>query len=107
MISRKGENNLICKCVTKIDPAIGWFEIHLYHDRKSITVANIAEQELFSRYPWPTRRIYDRGSDVNGKTFQAMVKNDYGTNGTPIIDRNSQAHTIVERVHQVIGKYFR
>ena len=35
-----------------IDPATGWFEIHEYDDKKSITIANIAEQEWFSRYPW-------------------------------------------------------
>jgi hypothetical protein len=32
-IRRKGNNDLICKCVTMIDPATGWFEIHHYNDR--------------------------------------------------------------------------
>ena len=54
-IRRKGKEDLICRCVTMIDPATGWFEIHQYNDKKSITVANIAEQEWFSRYPWPTQ----------------------------------------------------
>jgi hypothetical protein len=44
-IRRKGKNDLICKCVTMIDPATGWFEIHQYNDKRTITVANIAEQE--------------------------------------------------------------
>jgi hypothetical protein len=30
------------------DPATGWFEIHQYDDKRSITVANIAEQECGS-----------------------------------------------------------
>ena len=30
-IQRKGKNDLICKCVTMIDPATGWFEIHQYN----------------------------------------------------------------------------
>ena len=51
IIRRKGKPNLICKCVTMIDPASGWFEIHLYDNKRAITVANIAEQEWFSRYP--------------------------------------------------------
>jgi hypothetical protein len=28
-----------------IDPATGWFKIKQYNDKKSITVANIVEQE--------------------------------------------------------------
>lgn len=61
-IRRKGKPDLVCKCVTMIDPASGWFEIHQYDDKRSITVANIVEQEWFSRYPWPTQIIYDKGS---------------------------------------------
>ena len=61
-IHRKGQPDLECKCVTMIDPASGWFEIHQYDNKKSITVANIAEQEWFSRYPWPTPVTFNRGS---------------------------------------------
>ena len=106
-IRRKGNNDLICKCVTMIDPATGWFEIHQYDDKRSITVANIAEQEWFSRYPWPTQITYDRGSEFIGKDFQSMIKNDYGIKGKPITVRNPQANAIVERVHQVIGNIIR
>jgi transposase InsO family protein len=106
-IRRKGKTDLICKCVTMIDPATGWFEIHQYNDKKSITVANIAEQEWFSRYPWPTQITYDRGSEFIGKDFQMMIKNDYGIKGKPITVRNPQANAIVERVHQVIGNIIR
>jgi hypothetical protein len=60
-IRRKGKVDLICKCVTMIDPATGWFEIQQYDDKQSITVANIVlvEQELFSRYPWPRQITFD------------------------------------------------
>ena len=44
-IRRSGKKDLICRCVTMIDPATGWFEIHQYNDKFSITVANIVEQE--------------------------------------------------------------
>jgi hypothetical protein len=77
-IRRKGKEDLICRCVTMIDPATGWFEIQPYDDKKSITVANIIEQEWFSRYPWPTQVTFDRGSEFIGQDFQKMIKQDYG-----------------------------
>ena len=106
-INRKGRKNLICKCVTMIDPATGWFEIHQYDDKRSITVANIAEQEWFARYPWPTQVTFDRGSEFIGKDFQDMIQKDYGITARPITVRNPQANAIVERVHQVIGNIIR
>jgi hypothetical protein len=33
-----------------INPATGWFEIEQFDDKKSITVANIVEQEWLTRY---------------------------------------------------------
>jgi transposase InsO family protein len=107
-INRRGKlKPLICKCVTMIDPATGWFEIHEYQDKRSVTVANIAEQEWFSRYPWPTQVTYDRGSEFIGHDFQDMLKNDYGIKRKPITVRNPQANAIVERIHQVIGNIIR
>jgi transposase InsO family protein len=106
-IRRKGKMDLICRCVTMIDPATGWFEIQQYDDKKSITVANIVEQEWFSRYPWPTQITFDRGSEFIGQDFQKMVKEDYGVKTKPITVRNPQANAIVERVHQVIGNIIR
>ena len=85
-----------------IDPATGWFEIQQYDDKRSITVANIAKQEWFARYPWPTQVTFDRGSEFIGKDFQNMIKNDYGVKAKPITVRNPQANAIVERVHQVM-----
>jgi transposase InsO family protein len=86
-----------------IDPATGWFEIQQYNDKQSITVANIVEQEWFSRYPWPTQITFDtRGSEFIGQDFQTMIKEDYAIKAKPISERNPQASAIVERVHQVI-----
>ena len=36
-------------------PATEWFEISQYDDKRSITVANVVEQEWLARYPWPVR----------------------------------------------------
>ena len=58
-IRRKGKPDLECKCITMIDPASGWFEMHQHDDKQSITIANIAEQEWFLQYPWPTQITYD------------------------------------------------
>ena len=106
-IRRKGKKDLVCRCVTMIDPATGWFEIQQYDDKKSITVANIVEQEWFSRYPWPTQITFDRGSEFIGQDFKRMVQNDYGIKAKPITVRNPQSNAIVERVHQVIGNIIR
>jgi len=106
-IRRKGEPDLVCKCVTMIDPASGWFEIHQYDDKRAITVANIVEQEWFSRYPWPTQVTFDRGGEFIGSEFKQMLINDYGIKRKPITVRNPQANAIVERIHQVIANMIR
>jgi hypothetical protein len=105
-IRRRGHKDLICKAVTMIDPATGWFEIHQFDDKRAITIANIAEQQWFSRYPWPTQIIFDRGSEFMGHEFQEML-NIYGVKKKPITTRNPQANAILERVHQVLGNIIR
>ena len=102
-INRKGRAPLICKCVTKIDPATTWFEVHQYNDKRSITVANIVEQQWFCCYPWPTQVTFDRGSKFIGHDFQDMIKNDYGLTKKPITVRNPQANSIAERMHKVVA----
>jgi hypothetical protein len=49
-----------------INPATGWFEIKQYDDKKSITVANIVEQEWLTRYPRPSLITLDHGSEFIG-----------------------------------------
>ena len=88
-IRRKGKEDLVCKCVTMIDPATGWFEIHQYDDKRSITVANIVEQEWFNRYPWPTQVTFDRGSEFIGQDFKGMIQDYHGVNAKPITVRKS------------------
>ena len=106
-IRRKGKPDLICKCVTMIDPASGWFEIHQYVDKRAVTIANVVEQQWFSWYPWPTQITYDRGNKFLGHKFHKMILCDYGVKGKPITVRNPQANAIVERIHQVIGNIIR
>jgi hypothetical protein len=90
-----------------IDPATGWFEIKQYDDKKSITVANIVEQEWLARYPRPSLVTLDRGSEFIGQDFRDMCENDYGIKRKVISTRNPQANAIVERAHQTLGNLIR
>ena len=69
---------LTCKCVTMIDPATGWFEIVQYPDKRSVTIANLVEQQWLTRYPWPALITYDKGPEFVGQDFKNMVQDDYG-----------------------------
>jgi len=89
-----------------IDPASTWFEIAEISNKIAHTVAETVEQTWFSRYPWPTQIILDRGREFMGE-FTQMIKEDYGLKRKPITARNAQANTIVERVHQTIGQMIR
>ena len=103
-IQRKGKPDLVCKAVTMIDPATGWFELHQTPDKRSDTVANMIEQEWFSRYPWPTQVT---GNEFLGKESQELTKKEYGVKGKPITVRNPQVNDIVERDCQTIGNMVR
>jgi hypothetical protein len=85
-----------------INPATSWFEIHLYDNKRAITVAHIAREERFSRYPWPTRVPFDHGSEFIGHEFKKML-NDYRVKKKPITNHNPKASAIIKRVHQTIG----
>ena len=61
------------------------------------------EWEWFSKYPWPTQIILDRGSEFIGQDFRKLIREDYGIKKKPITTRNPQANAIVERIHQVIA----
>lgn len=106
-IKRKGQPDLICKCITLIDPASGWFELHQYNDKRAITVANVGVQEWFARYPWPTHITFDRANELHGHEFEHMILHDYGIKCKSMTVRKPQANTIVEQIDQVIEKIIR
>ncbi len=103
---RKGKKNLTLWCVTMIDPATGWFEMREIPRKSADVIANIVEQTWFTRYPWPTQIIFDRGREFMAE-FKKMVKNDYGITRKPITTRNPQANSIIERIHQTIANIIR
>ena len=57
-----------------IDPVTGWFKIKQYDDKKSITVANIVNQEWLARYPRPYLITLDQGSEFIGQDCHDMRK---------------------------------
>jgi hypothetical protein len=60
-----------------IDPATGWFEIHEIPTKSADVVANVVlEQAWLSRYPCPSKLIFDCGSKFKAEVVK-MVKNDY------------------------------
>ena len=103
----KDNSMLKCQCVTMVDPATGWFEVHEYGDKRAITVANIVEQQWLTRYPRPDLITYDKGPEFMGVEFRNMVEQEYSIKTKPITTRNPQANAIIERVHQVIGNMIR
>ena len=103
---KKKEKDLILHCVTMIDPATGWFEMKEIPNKRADEIANIVEQTWFTRYPWPTQIIFDRGSEFMAE-FALTCKNDYGLTTKPITARNPQANSIIERVHQTLGNILR
>ena len=64
-------------------------------------IANLVEQTWLSRYPWPQEIVYNRGSEFMGD-FANMIADDYGITKKLISVRNSQANSIIERVHQTL-----
>ena len=87
-------------------PATGWFEMVRIPNKEAITVANLAEQTWLTRYPWPRRIIFDKGTEFMGE-FKKMIQNDYGITPKVITARNPQANAIIERIHQTIGNTLR
>ena len=93
-------------CVTMIDPATGWVEVKETKNKEAFTVATIVEQTWLTRYPWPTKIIYDKGTEFM-KEFATMVTDDYGIERRGITTRNPQANAIIERMHQTLGNILR
>src|SRR5687768_15692435 len=89
-----------------IDPASGGLK-NINNDKRAITIANIAEQEWFAWYPWPTHITFDRSNEFNKHAFKHMVMHNYGIKCKSVTVRKIQANTIVEWIHWAIGNIIR
>ena len=70
--NKKSKEDIKLHAVTMIDPASGWFEIVQIQNKEAHTVAEVVEQTWFSRYPWHTQIILDRGTKFMGE-FTTMI----------------------------------
>ena len=52
-----------------IDPATGWIKITQYDNKIAITITNLVETTLLTRYPRPMEVMYDQGSEIIGHEF--------------------------------------
>lgn len=102
-------------CMTFIDPATGWFEIaEVPHydlndlklkikskiDKTSARISQLFNQTWLSRYPRPSKVIFDNGSEFK-KDFLPLLK-DFAIKAKPTTIKNPQSNGAVERIHQVL-----
>ena len=94
------------KAVTIIDVGTLLLEVVPYHDRKSVSIANIFDQEWLCRYPRPAQVIHDNGSEFIRAEFQEMLHS-FDITPVPTTVKNPQANLVIERVHLNMGDHCR
>ena len=85
------------------DPSTGWFEVAEIKTKRADFVTNTFKQVWLTRYPWPTRIIYDRGGEFLGREFQDLIRCEYDIIAKPISTSNPQSNAMLERIHQTLG----
>ena len=106
-------------CMTMIDPVTGWFEIveipsyivddvknknQQSIDKSSARISRLFDQTWLSRYPRPSKVIFDNGSEFK-KDFVPLLK-DWSIKPKCTTIKNPTANSPVERIHQVIRHMF-
>ena len=103
-------------CMTFLDPVTGWFEIaevpqYLVKDIKtnefkesidksSARISQIFNNVWLSRYPRPSKVIFDNGSEFK-KDFVPLLK-EFSIKPKLTTIKNPTANSPVERIHQVV-----
>lgn len=87
--------------MTFIDPATGWFEICEIYNKTSAHMSQVLNLTWLSRYPRPEKLIFDNGTECK-KDFCHIFDN-YGVKHRPTTIKKTQANSILEHVHQVLG----
>eukprot|EP00957_Ditylum_brightwellii_P018385 1383843-Ditylum_brightwellii.AAC.1 len=100
------KKDFILWCATMIDPVTLWFEIAEIETKRADTIANVVKTTWLTRYPYPTEVVLDRGKEFTTECSEMILK-DYGVKKKPIIVRNPQENSIIERIHQAIGNMIR
>ena len=115
------EVTLQLTCMTMIDPCTGWFEIvevpnyivesvkdikdkssdsQEFIDKSSARISRLFDQTWLSRYPRPSKVIFDNGSEFK-KDFVPLLK-DWAIKPVCTTIKKPQANSPIERIHQVL-----
>ena len=104
IMKRKKKPPLSLWCITMIDPATSWFEMKEIPTKRADYIADIVEQVWLTRYPWPTKLIFDKGPEFMAE-FAEMITKDYGILRRGTTTRNPQANAILEMNPSNYRKY--
>ena len=90
------------RALTCVDSIIGLPEVIPVNNATSLVVAQAFENNWLSRYPVPTKCVYDNGNEFLGPAFTAMLRRNK-IKSVPTTVKNPQSNAIVERMHQSIS----
>ena len=109
------EIELQLMAMTMVDPATGWFETKEvpyysiedvinnkdnYIDKSLARISQLFNQAWLSRYPRPSKVVFDNGSEFKIH-FMRLLK-DFDIKPRPTTVENPQGNSPVERIHQVV-----
>ena len=69
-----------------------------------MSIATLVKNMWLVRYSWPVEIRYDQGVEFLGHRLKnILIENEYYIKTNPYYPGNSQAKSIIERIHQVLG----
>ena len=105
-ITIEGMGDVVINALTMIDIASTLCEIIRIDNKTSEHISMHFVNEWLSRYPKPSRVIFDQGKEFTGRAFQSMLIQN-GIKPVPTTVKNPQANAVVERLHLTIGDQIR
>jgi len=94
------------RALTIIDTVTNLVEIVRLDAMDARYVGQQFNNAWLSRYPRPSRCVYDQGNEFVGYHFQQMLRA-HGIKSCPTTVKNPQANAICERMHQAVGNSLR
>ena len=101
-----GLGTLKFEALTIIDSATALVELTRVESTSSEDSALAFENTWLSRYPRPSRCVYDAGGAFAGVEFQFSLHRE-GITGVPITVKNPQSNALIERSHSTVGDQLR
>ena len=92
--------------LTIIDTVTTYCEVQLLKNKTAEHVGWQFENQWLSRYPKPSRCVFDQGNEFLGEDFQAMLRR-HGIKPAGSMVKNPQSNAVCERLHQSIGNTLR